>query len=151
MVHINEFFKQISNYFQKIIKLKIINHKSKINNRGMTLLEIMVVIAIIGIVATAIGYGVIGYLNKAKIDACKAQLRTIANSLDIYSAEDDYPSNLSVLTEGSLSPLKEKQLKDPWQQEIIYSYPSTNSDKRFDLCSKGPDRRESTEDDICYD
>jgi general secretion pathway protein G len=125
--------------------------KEPIAQRGMTLLEIMVVIAIIGIVATAIGYGVVGYLNKAKIDACKAQLRTIANVLDIYGAESEYPSGLSVLTEGANAPLKEKQLKDPWQQEIIYNYPSTNSDKRFDLCSKGPDRREGTEDDICYD
>lgn len=118
--------------------------------RGMTLLEIMVVIAIIGIVATAIGVGVVGYLNKAKINACKAQIRNIAQALDIYAADSDYPSSLSVLTEGPGAPLKEKQLKDPWGQPFIYAYPAQHSSSApYDLCSKGPDRREGTEDDIC--
>ena len=118
--------------------------------RGMTLLEIMVVIAIIGIVATAIGVGVIGYLNKAKVDACKAQIRNIAQALDIYAADSDYPTSLSVLAEGPGAPLKEKQLKDPWGQPFIYNYPSAQGGGAvYDLCSKGPDRHEGSEDDIC--
>lgn len=118
--------------------------------RGMTLLEIMVVIAIIGIVATSVGIGVVGYLNKAKVDACKAQIRNISQALDITAADSDYPSSLSVLTEGASAPLKAKQLKDPWQQEFIYNYPSAKgSGAPYDLCSRGPDRREGTEDDIC--
>lgn len=117
--------------------------------RGMTLLEIMVVIAIIGIVATAIGVGVVGYLAKAKIDACKAQIRNISQALDIYAADSDYPSSLSVLAEGPGAPLKEKQLKDPWGQPFIYNVPSVRGSGPYDICSKGPDRREGTEDDIC--
>lgn len=117
--------------------------------RGMTLLEIMVVIAIIGIVATAIGVGVVGYLNKAKVDACKAQIRNISQALDIYAADSDYPTSLSVLAEGPGAPLKEKQLKDPWGQPFIYNYPSAQGGGAYDLCSKGPDRREGSEDDIC--
>ncbi|MBM4396209.1 MAG: type II secretion system protein GspG [Deltaproteobacteria bacterium] len=118
--------------------------------RGMTLLEIMVVIAIIGIVATAVGVGVVGYLNKAKIDACRAQIRNISQALDITAADSDYPNALSSLTEGSTAPLKAKQLKDPWQQEFIYNYPSgKGGGNQYDLCSRGPDKREGTEDDIC--
>ena len=117
--------------------------------RGMTLLEIMVVIAIIGIVATAIGVGVVGYLNKAKIDACKAQIRNISQALDIFAADSDYPTALGGLAEGPNAPLKPKQLKDPWGQEFIYNYPGQKQQSRYDLCSKGPDRREGTEDDIC--
>jgi len=119
--------------------------------RGMTLLEIMVVIAIIGIMATSIGVGVVGYLGKAKVDSCKAQIRNLSQALDIASAESDYPTSLSALTEGANAPLKPKQLKDPWQQEFIYNYPSQNGEAQYDLCSKGPDRREGTEDDICND
>jgi general secretion pathway protein G len=119
--------------------------------RGMTMLEIMVVIAIIGIVSTAIGVGVVGYLNKAKVDACKAQIRNIAQALDITAADSDYPTALTVLTEGANAPLKAKQLKDPWQQEFIYNYPSQKGQTRYDLCSKGPDKREGTEDDVCND
>lgn len=119
--------------------------------RGMTLLEIMVVIAIIGIVATAIGVGVVGYLNKAKVDACKAQIRNISQALDIFAADSDYPTSLSVLADGPGAPLKEKQLKDPWGQPFTYTYPSAKGSGAYDLCSKGPDRREGTEDDICHE
>ena len=121
------------------------------NMRGMTLIEIMVVIGIISIMATAIGYGVMNYLARAKIDISKAQLRTIANALDIYSVEEDYPDSLSTLTQGKNPLLKEKQMKDPWKQDIIYNYPATKTDATYDLCSKGQDRREGTEDDICYE
>ena len=121
--------------------------------RGMTLIEIMVVIAIIGILAGAISFGVFNYLKKAKVDACKAQLRKIANVLVIYAAEDDFPSSLSVLTESDSgsAPLKDKDLKDPWKQEISYSYPSQSPNQEFDLCSGGPDKSEGTDDDVCYD
>jgi len=119
--------------------------------RGMTLIEIMVVIAIIGILSSAITFGVFTYLKKAKVDACKAQLRTIANAVTIYAAEEDFPSSLSVLTEGgaSVAPLKADKLKDPWKQDIIYVYPSRTGDAEFDLCSRGPDKQEGTDDDIC--
>lgn len=121
------------------------------NRRGMTLIEIMVVIAIIGILSTAIGYGVVTYLQKAKIDACKAQLRTIANAVDMYAASDEYPNDLSALTEGTGAPLKESQLKDPWKQEITYNHPAQRGSGEFDLCSKGPDKKQNTDDDICHD
>ena len=117
--------------------------------KGMTLLEIMVVIAIIGIVATAITVGVVGYLKKAKIDACKAQIRNISQALDIFAADSDYPTSLNVLAEGPGAPLKERQLKDPWGQPFVYNYPSRRGDAVYDLCSKGPDRKEGTDDDIC--
>ena len=120
--------------------------------RGMTLLEIMVVIAIIGIVMTAIGVGVVGYLNKAKISATKSQLANIANAVQMYALDGDFPSSLQVLTEGAGAPLKPKQLKDPWNQEFLYAYPGKDPKVReFDLCSKGPDKREGSEDDICQE
>lgn len=119
--------------------------------RGMTLLEIMVVIAIIGIVATAVSVGVVGYLNKARINATKSQIGTIANAVQMYALDGDYPTSLTVLTEGAGAPLKPKQLKDPWGQDLAYAYPAQDANREFDLCSKGPDRREGTEDDICND
>ena len=118
--------------------------------RGFTLLEIMVVIAIIGLLATAVSVGVMSYLKKAKVQTCKIQLNTIAQAINnYYLEENDYPSSLEDLTKGHNAPLKEKQLKDPWGQEFIYST-STHGEADFTLCSKGPDKREGTDDDICY-
>ena len=124
------------------------------SERGMTLIEIMVVIAIIGILMSAITFGVFTYLKKAKVDAAKAQLRKVGNVLTIYAAEDDFPNTLSVLTESTSlgpAPLKEKDLKDPWKQDLIYTYPSQRGDAEFDLCSSGPDKQQGTEDDVCLD
>ncbi|HNU68992.1 MAG TPA: type II secretion system protein GspG [Myxococcota bacterium] len=117
--------------------------------RGMTLIEIMVVIAIIGIVMTAVGVGVVPQLNKARIKAAAAQLNTIENALTTYSLDADTPNSLEELTKGGGALLKAKQLKDPWGTLFTYAYPSSDSDREYDLCSNGPDKRAGTDDDIC--
>lgn len=127
-----------------------IKKESLTAQRGMTLIEIMVVIAIIGILSTAIGVGVVNYMQKAKVDATRAQLRTVANAIDLYAAENDFPTDLREVVETRL--VKEKQLVDPWKQDIIYASPAQRSqDNAYDLCSKGPDKVEGNDDDICND
>ena len=120
------------------------------NMRGMTLLEIMVVIAIIGVLSSAIGVGVVRYFEKAKVDAAKVGLKTVAQNVEMYAMENDWPTELRDVLEAKL--IKERQLKDPWKEDLIYSYPSSRgSDNRYDLCSKGPDKVEGNDDDICHD
>lgn len=118
---------------------------------GMTLIEIMVVIAIIGIVSGAIGYGVTRYFSQAKIDACKAQLSNIANHLEMYLYEHgDYPSSLTDLTKTEKGKgkaiLKKSQLNDPWKKKLNYSIQGEG----FKLCSSGPDKKTGGQDDICF-
>lgn len=120
--------------------------------QGMTLIEIMVVIAIIGIVAGAVGFGVTRYFAQAKIDACKAQIDNIANHLEMYLYEhDEYPGGLNELAKKEKGKrkaiLKKSQLKDPWKKKLIYS----NDGDGYQLCSGGPDKKEGSDDDICYD
>jgi len=120
---------------------------------GMTLIEIMVVIAIIGIVMSAVGYGVMNYLAEAKVDAARVSLDKIASVLEMYYARhDEYPSQLEELTKktGSgkrgRSALKKADMKDPWKKKYIYGVDGDS----FKLCSSGPDKKEGTEDDLCF-
>lgn len=91
------------------------------SQRGMTLLEIMVVIAIIGLLGTAVTFGVMGFLERGKVKTAREQLKTIGNVLDMYYTDtDEYPDSLEELTRGSRPMLKKSQLKDPWGRLINY-------------------------------
>jgi general secretion pathway protein G len=129
---------------------KKLGRLSRKGQRGMTLIEIMVVIAIIGIVMSAVGYGVMNYLAEAKVDAARVSIEKIASVLEMYYARhDEYPSNLEELTKKKgkrqKSALKKADLKDPWKKKWLYS---VDGDV-FKLCSSGPDKKQGTEDDIC--
>ncbi|MCO4764234.1 MAG: type II secretion system protein GspG [Myxococcales bacterium] len=115
--------------------------------RGMTLIEIMVVIVIIGILGSALAVGVFGMLGEARVDTAKAQVNTIGAVIEAHEARNgDYPESLEELTEGKRAKLKKSNLKDPWKQEMQYSAEGDG----FTLCSGGDDKKTGTEDDICY-
>lgn len=121
--------------------------------QGMTLIEIMVVIAIIGIVMSAVGYGVMNYLAEAKVDAARVSIEKVASILEMhYARNDEYPPSLTELTKKKgkgkgKSALKKADLKDPWKKKWIYSVDGDG----FKLCSSGPDKKQGSGDDLCHD
>jgi general secretion pathway protein G len=115
--------------------------------RGMTLIEIMVVIVIIGILGSALAVGVFGMLGDAKVDTAKAQVNTIGAVIEAHEARHgEYPDSLESLTEGKRPKLKKANLKDPWKQDLIYRAEGDG----FTLCSGGEDKKSGSEDDVCY-
>jgi general secretion pathway protein G len=115
--------------------------------RGMTLIEIMVVIVIIGVLGSALAYGVFGMLGDARADAARAQVATVGGVVEAYEARNgDFPASLAELTEGKNPKLKPDNLKDPWKQELNYQA----SGDGFTLCSNGQDKKSGGEDDVCY-
>lgn len=116
--------------------------------RGMTLIEILVVIAIIGIVVTVVSVGVVGYLEDAKIQSTKTLVENVAKGASSYAVTHRrLPKSLEELVERKY--VKKNQLQDPWQNELEYSPGSGGGIDDFELCSKGPDGTSGNEDDIC--
>ena len=116
--------------------------------RGMTLIEILVVIAIIGIVVTVVSVGVVGYLEDAKIQSTKTLVNNVAKGASSYAVTNRrLPKTLDELVDRKY--VKKNQLKDPWDTELEYNPGNSGQIDDFELCSAGPDGSLGTEDDIC--
>ncbi len=109
-------------------------------SRGMTLIEILVVITILGIIAAAVAVNVVGQLDEAKVKQAKTDLHTLENCLDLYKIDKGrYPSTeeglQAVVTAGKCKP----QLKDPWGHPYVYLFPGQVHADSFDIKSYGAD------------
>ena len=130
---------------------------------GFTLVEIMVVVVIIGILATFAIAKFSGQADAARVRTTKALLVQIAGQLDIFKlAHGRYPDSLeelihapSWLTDPKSFPpegyLKELPV-DGWGNKLIYRR-GTSSAKPFELLSYGADGRQggdSLDEDLLY-
>ncbi len=114
--------------------------------RGMTLIEIMVVLVIIGLIASVVAVNVVGQQKRAEISKAKTDVQNIASQgVDAFrTMKGRYPTTeegLKVLiTEGFLRPNNaDGTLKDPWGKEYIYVYPGQVHPDSYDVKSYGPD------------
>ena len=119
--------------------------------RGMTLIEILVVITILGLIAAAVAVNVVGQLGEAKVKQAKTDLHTIENCLDLYKMKaGHYPTTedgLKVLfqkTGGGDALCKQSKLQngipmDPWDHPYVYIFPGAVHADGFDLKSYGAD------------
>ena len=123
--------------------------------RGMTLIEILVVLVLIGIVLGIVGGNFIGRGEKAKADAAKIEIGQIGQALDLYKLEiGRYPSSSEGLQALVAAPAgasnwngpywKKAQIpKDPWGNE--YRYTSPGQKGAYDIVSLGADGKEGGE------
>jgi len=115
------------------------------SQRGMTLIEIMVVMAIIGLIGVVVAVNVGSSQKEAEVMATQTLVSgTIPGALDSYRAtRREYPESLDALVE--LKRLRKNQLVDAWNKPLSYE---VNGDE-FKLCSGGPDKVAGNADDIC--
>ena len=102
----------------------------------------MVVVVILGILATVVTLSVTDYLVKGKQSAAQAEIAQIGNALTLFYTEfDRYPDNdegLALLKKTSPTHphgILQGDLNDPWGRQYIYVYPGLHG--AFDLCSYG--------------
>ena len=121
---------------------------------GFTLIEILVVMAIIGLIAALVAPQVFKSLAGAKSDAARAQVESLATGVDLYRLEvGSLPPDLNALIERPTGegrwngPYLRKQSipKDPWDREYVFRAPGEHGD--FDLYSLGADGVEGGEGD----
>jgi general secretion pathway protein G len=127
--------------------------KKKIDNRGFTLIELMVVIVILGILAGLIVPRIMSRPEEARQAKARIQIESLETALKLYKLDNgSYPSTeqgLQALVEppevGNLPGRwreggyleKGKVPKDPWSNEYIYLCPGTYYD--YDIISYGAD------------
>lgn len=89
--------------------------------RGMTLIEIMVVITILGLIAAAVGVAVIPQLNQAKRDRAELDIKSIQNALKLYyTKKGNYPDTGTGLKGLVDMQALEQVPRDPWNNEYVY-------------------------------
>ncbi len=89
--------------------------------RGMTLIEIIVVITILSLLMAAVGVAVIPRLEEAKVSRAKMDIENIQNGLKTYYLKKgNYPDTGTGLRALVESNIFEKMPMDPWDHEFVY-------------------------------
>lgn len=128
-------------------------HRRRLAHRaGFTLAEMLVVLAIIGLIVGLVGPRVLSYLSDSKVKAAQIQMENLSSALDLYYLDTGrYPSSEDGLAALVRRPanatvwngpyLKNASVpKDPWGHDYLYRAPGQNGP--YDVGSLGPDGRE---------
>jgi general secretion pathway protein G len=122
------------------------------NERGFTLVEMLVVITIIGLIMGLIGPRVLNYLSESKVKAAKIQLQSFGSALDLFYLDAGrFPSTAEGLTAlvrraPGITAWNGPYLKganvpnDPWNNPYIYRSPGERS--AYEIISYGSDGQE---------
>ncbi len=125
------------------------------SERGFTLIELIVVIAVISVLAAVVSPLVFRNVGDAKVVAAQTQIETFELALDAYRLDNDYyPSSAQGLdalvhlpqgqpeARGWRGPYLKRALPaDPWDRAYLYRSPGDSAPESYDLLSYGRDGR----------
>jgi general secretion pathway protein G len=128
---------------------------------GFSFIELMVVVVIMAIIATAVVPRFMGATDQARVSKAQADIKNISTALGMYRLDNGfYPSTEqginALLVEPTSDPLPTSYRPggylegdavpvDPWDTPYVYRLPGTGN-KEFDLLSLGADKREGGAD-----
>ncbi len=131
------------------------------DDAGFTLLEILVVIAILGLLIGLVAPAVLRQLGGARVSIARQSIERLGSVLDLYKLDvGSYPSTdqglQALITrpsgvtnwngpymQGNATPV------DAWNHPYLYRDPSQRSGHDYDLCSAGPDANGGPDSQIC--
>lgn len=134
----------------------------KDGERGFTILELLVVLVILGMLATLVGPRVIGYLGKAKSDTAAIQTQNLVSALELYRLDvGRFPSE----SDGGMNALlkrptgavnwngpyvrKQAMLLDPWGNPYLMREESFGNDIGvYSLGADGQDGGQGEDADV---
>jgi general secretion pathway protein G len=115
------------------------------NEHGFTLVELMVVIVIIGLLATVVVINVMPATDRAALTKAKADIATLEQGVEMYRLNKlQYPSAADGLQSVAREGFVKRLPNDPWGKPYLYAAPGRDG-RAFDIYSHGADGREGGE------
>ena len=133
---------------------------------GFPLLEVLIVLAILGVIAAMVIPNLLGRQQEAMIRAARISIEGFEKALELYAVDHDglFPeadvdtvyelllTNIDEQTGRERNPYLDEHPLDPWKRPLQYEYPPTGNHQTFSgkpaIWSLGPDGQDGTEDDI---
>ncbi len=129
--------------------------------KGFTLMEMLLVLAIIGLLVGMGSYMMVNVVGDAEYTKVDADIMTLKSNLIRYKTKAGlYPSTEQGLNALAVKPsdgpqpkrwsqlTKEAALYDPFGNLYQYKYPGTHNPETYDIWSIGKDGKDGTDDDI---
>lgn len=125
---------------------------------GMSMIEIMIVVSLIGILMAYIVRNVMGAADNAKKDQTKIAFNMLVQDLQRYKLDNNkYPTTEQGLQAMLANPggdvknwrgpyTEDNKIQDPWGEKFSYE----SDGRTFKMTSSGPDQQMGSEDDITY-
>ena len=128
--------------------------------RGFTLMEVLLVLAILGTIMTMVVPKLLGRQEQASVDATRLSIRGLEQSINMFAYDHGgrFPKDkdaFQVLLKKTgredskwRGPYLDERPVDAWGNDFRYRYPGKLNPDAFDIISSGPDGLPETDDDI---
>ncbi|HYG22794.1 MAG TPA: type II secretion system major pseudopilin GspG [Verrucomicrobiae bacterium] len=134
--------------------------RSRSASAAFTLIELLLVLAILGILAAIVVPKMAGRTQDAQLRAAATQISVFKTSLSTFELDNGYyPRGQNGLQDLIQRPRDAQNWKgpyldtdvlpkDPWGHDYVYTSPGRYNTTGYDISSNGPDGQPGTDDDI---